>query len=367
MRIFNQSYTLGEIWALKRSIAGVLAHPPRLLNGARAGLSMRLNSPALLADPVLLLVEPSSRCNLSCRFCPTMGAEPGEQGELDMALYERLLDECGDRLIFLCLWFYGEPLLHPELERMVRMARQRGIMVAVSTNGVALTPQRASALLDADLDWLFVSLDGATAATHDGHRGAGSFDRTVENLRWLLTERRRKGLSKPLVELKPILHRDNEHERDAMLALGRELGADRVTFQKLTWTHNPALREHAPRDEHMVLSYPQGGPRAQSCHRSLSSAVVAWDGTLLPCCEDHGRSLPMGHLDHDGMLAAWRGHRWHGLRQDQRLDAMAPALCRRCHIADFEQVNLSVPLRGAPLQGLRRALRRRWGPRSATG
>ncbi len=348
LRVLNQRYTPRELWVLRRSIARSLANPSRLANSARVALSLALRREEPLGDPLLLLVEPSSRCNLSCGFCPITEQPPTEAGELDLALYERLLDELGDSLLFLCLWFYGEPLLHPALEDLVAQARSRGVMVAISTNAVALEPERARALLEADLDWLFVSLDGASAATHDAHRGDGSFDAATRNVAELIRQRELLGLSKPLVELKPILHRGNEHEREAMLELGRSLGVDRVTFQLLTWTHDPDLRQQAPTDPALVLDYPSPGPKPHTCGRSISSAVVGWDGALLPCCEDHGRSQPLGSLAHGGSFRdAWRGEAWRRLRRGQRDPSTVTPLCRRCHIGDFEPVNLSVPLKGA--------------------
>ena len=368
MRVFNQTYTWREIWTLRRSIARALANPTRMVNGARTALAVGLRSQALLGDPVLLLVEPSSRCNLTCGLCPITNTPPAEQGELDLDIYQRVLDELGDSLFFLCLWFYGEPLLHPQLEAMVAQARRRGVMVAVSTNGVALEAPRVQALLDADLDWLFVSLDGATAATHDANRGEGSFDQASSNLRHFIRERYRRGLRKPLVELKPILHRDNEHERDAMLALGRDLGVDRATFQLLTWAHDPTLRARAPRDPRLVLSYPDARSKPHSCARSHSTAVLGWDGTLLPCCEDHGRTMPLGDLAQADFRTAWKGQAWRALRDDQRQHDTRPPLCQRCHIADFERVNLSVPLaRWWPERALHRSLDRLRELRSATG
>ncbi len=369
LRVLNQRYTPRELWALRRSIARALANPRRLVNGGRVALSLALRREEPSGDPLLLLVEPSSRCNLSCGFCPITDQPPKQAGELDPALYRTLLDELGDSLLFLCLWFYGEPLLHPQLEDFVAQARRRGVMVAVSTNAVALEPERAQALLAADLDWLYVSLDGATAATHDAHRGEGSFEAATRNVAGFVRRREALGQSKPLVELKPILHRGNEHEREAMLALGRSLGVDRLTFQLLTWTHDPDLRQQAPTDPALVLDYPSPGPKPHTCGRSISSAVVGWDGALLPCCEDHGRSQPLGSLAHgESFRDAWRGEAWRRLRRSQRDPAAVTPLCRRCHIGDFEAVNLSVPLKAAlprlgpvSLSGLARGLRRARG------
>jgi len=341
LQILNQRYTSREIWALRAAIAGALT-PRRVASVARTVAAARLHDPRLLADPVLLLVEPSSRCNLACRFCPSPGDRDHDRGDLDLDRYRRLLDEVGDTLLFLCLWFYGEPLLHPHIARIVAMARERGVLVALSTNGVALDERTANDLLDAGLSWLFVSLDGPSEEEHDLNRGEGSYRAAVENVRRFVTLRNRRGRA-PLVELKPILHRANVPRRDAMMDLARDLGVDRVTFQLLTWQHDPGLRAFLPDDPALVLDYdghrPTGG-----CRRAWTSAVVGWDGTILPCCEDHARSLALGHVD-AGFRAAWHGPRYRALRESlQGAGANRPSLCQTCHVSDFDVVNLTFPV-----------------------
>ena len=75
----------------------------------------------------------------------------------------------------------GEPLLHPRFLDMVRAAKQRGLRAEVTTNALLLDDAVAAGLLEAGLDQLVVSIDGASAEAFGRVRGA-SLARVVENV-----------------------------------------------------------------------------------------------------------------------------------------------------------------------------------------
>lgn len=75
----------------------------------------------------------------------------------------------------------GEPLLHPRFPDMVRAAKERGLRTEVTTNALLLDDTMAAALLEAGLDQLVVSIDGASAEAFGRVRGV-SLSRVVENV-----------------------------------------------------------------------------------------------------------------------------------------------------------------------------------------
>ena len=79
----------------------------------------------------------------------------------------------------------GEPLLHPRFLDMVRLAKRRGLRAEVTTNALLLDDELAAGLLEAGLDQLVVSIDGASAEAFGRVRSGASLDRVVENVRRL--------------------------------------------------------------------------------------------------------------------------------------------------------------------------------------
>src|SRR5207249_6059776 len=130
-------------------------------------------SPAL---PAALQVEVTGACNLRCRMCLVRyrPALSKTEGSLSFKRFAELVDAVPG-LQVLTLQGLGEPLLAPDLLRMIEYASSRGIDTGFNTNGSLLIPERAEALIRAGLAWLHVSLDGATAATYESIRDGGPF------------------------------------------------------------------------------------------------------------------------------------------------------------------------------------------------
>lgn len=106
--------------------------------------------------PVMAHIIPIRRCNLSCTYCneyddfsePVPAETMIERLDLLAALGTTIVTFSG-----------GEPLLHPELDRLIAHVRSHGMMAAMITNGYLLTERRVKQLNDAGLDHMQISID----------------------------------------------------------------------------------------------------------------------------------------------------------------------------------------------------------------
>jgi AdoMet-dependent heme synthase len=114
----------------------------------------------------------------------------------------------------------GEPLYRPDIFELASYATQRGLRVALATNGTLVSEEVARAIANSGVRRVSISLDGADAATHDAFRGIpGAFDAALRgfgNLREL-------GMS---LQVNMTIARHNAHQLPAVLKLAIELGAD---------------------------------------------------------------------------------------------------------------------------------------------
>jgi MoaA/NifB/PqqE/SkfB family radical SAM enzyme len=106
--------------------------------------------------PVLAHLIPIRRCNLSCTYCNEFDnfSKPVPLEELFRRV--DLLAALGTTIVTIS---GGEPLLHPQLEEVVRRVRSHGILAGMITNGYLMTPQRIELLNRAGLDHLQISID----------------------------------------------------------------------------------------------------------------------------------------------------------------------------------------------------------------
>jgi|DewCreStandDraft_4_1066084.scaffolds.fasta_scaffold03120_8 MoaA/NifB/PqqE/SkfB family radical SAM enzyme len=106
--------------------------------------------------PVLVQIIPIRRCNLSCAYCNEFDRTSAPvPTDVMLRRLDRLI-ELGASVI---TFSGGEPLLHPELETLVRHVRRAGRMATVITNGYLLGPERIERLNRAGLDYLQISID----------------------------------------------------------------------------------------------------------------------------------------------------------------------------------------------------------------
>jgi MoaA/NifB/PqqE/SkfB family radical SAM enzyme len=145
-------------------------------------------------------VEPTSRCNLRCLTCVRrVWNEP--EGDLGWPVFEALIDGLNafpdvGTLVFAGT---GEPLLHPRMADMVRLAHRKGLRTEITSNGVLLNRSLVDELAAAGLDQFTVSVDGADPKTHGDIRGGLPLSTILRNVR-LFYRRHRLG-SRPLVRV----------------------------------------------------------------------------------------------------------------------------------------------------------------------
>ena len=106
--------------------------------------------------PLLVHVIPIRRCNIDCGYCNEYDkVSPPVPYETMVARIDRLQD-LGTSVI---AFSGGEPLLHPQLDDLIRHIRSHGMMAGLITNGFLLSVERIQALNEAGLDYMQISID----------------------------------------------------------------------------------------------------------------------------------------------------------------------------------------------------------------
>jgi MoaA/NifB/PqqE/SkfB family radical SAM enzyme len=127
----------------------------RNLRGAR----MIAGAFASTDHPLLAHIIPTRRCNLACEYCNEY--DDFSKPVPIKAMFQRVdkLAELGTSVITIS---GGEPLLHPELDEIIRRIRKRGMIAGLITNGYLLVAERIQRLNRAGLEWLQISIDNVT-------------------------------------------------------------------------------------------------------------------------------------------------------------------------------------------------------------
>jgi len=120
------------------------------------GASMAARALASTDHPLLAHIIPVRRCNLACTYCNEFDdfSKPVPTEEMF-----RRIDKLGALGTAVVTISGGEPLLHPELDDVIRRIRANGMIAGLITNGYFLVAERIQRLNRAGLEWLQISID----------------------------------------------------------------------------------------------------------------------------------------------------------------------------------------------------------------
>src|SRR5438876_235900 len=108
------------------------------------------------AHPLLVQIIPIRRCNIDCGYCNEYDKVSAPVPD---AVLKRRIDKLAELGTSVVAFSGGEPMLHPDLDALIRHIRARGMMAGLITNGYFLVPKRIEQLNAAGLDFLQISID----------------------------------------------------------------------------------------------------------------------------------------------------------------------------------------------------------------
>ncbi len=187
----------------------------------------------------------TSRCNLACAHCYISAGLGGHGGrELTTGEAEAFIEDLAEMGIPLLLFTGGEPLMRHDFWELADCAAAHGLKTALSTNGTLITRAVAERIKDSGIEYVGVSLDGATEDTHDAMRNQpGCFRKAVQALRNCMDIGLKAGI-------RVTLTRDNYEELEALLELSEELQVPRFCVYWLV----PSGRGRAIYDKQLTPS-----------------------------------------------------------------------------------------------------------------
>lgn len=172
------------------------------------------------SKPRLIFWELTKGCNLHCIHCRATATELSSPRDLPTAKAKSIIEEIAAYASPILVLSGGEPLYRRDVFDLARFASDRGIRVALATNGTLVTKDVAKKIVDSGVKRVSISLDGADAETHDTFRGIpGAFEAAVYGLRNL----KQLGMQ---VQINMTIARHNASQLPDVLELAKGIGAD---------------------------------------------------------------------------------------------------------------------------------------------
>ena len=251
--------------------------------------------------PLHVDMELTNKCNFKCSFChqATNWLERGDRQEASWHLIKLVIKQCRDLGVpSMKFNWRGEPLIHGQCERAIRVAKNQGIMeVQLNTNASLLDGKHAEDIIASRLDRLIVSCDSADRDTYNRLRRGGDFDKFVNNLRMFRAkcdEAKSVGKKVPRVRMNVAVQSANCGELERI----EEFFGDLVDEFRYNEIYNP-------------MRSIDGGEsrvgRKRGCPQIYQRLIVSAEGDIIPCCVDYKKMVTLGNILSGTTLGqAWR-------------------------------------------------------------
>lgn len=318
-----------------------------------------------LCGPILGTLMVTYRCNFHCAMCdmPIKACTHAQKGKIEFATprFLQIIDEFAALGVPGIGFTGGEPLLREDIFELLAATRKRGMIAHLNTNGWLLGDEQARAVIAIGVDSVNVSLDGASAATHDRiRRCAGAFDRAVSAVERLTRLKRQQG-SHVRIKTVAVIDETNIDEVPEMIALAKKLGTDCIEF--IPRQPFGDLSENViPSPDHLVkvdklVDYLLGAmkqginienspahlklfrhsfaehPSPVRCGAAFNSLAVDCYGDIFPCVPWINWGKATGNIDNDSLAHLWYSPAY----QKQRKDV---SRCRDCYLNCQTELNL---------------------------
>lgn len=144
--------------------------------------------PFVSGAPFLVVWDITYACNLKCKHCYASAGKSLED-ELTTGEAKQVIDKLDHASVPIIAFSGGEPLVRKDIFKLTKYAHDKGIYVAVATSATLITKEKAREMKEAGIRFTQISLDGATAETHDNFRGInGVYEKTIQGIKNCVNE-----------------------------------------------------------------------------------------------------------------------------------------------------------------------------------
>lgn len=335
-----------------------------ILNGIRDG--------AIYNSPYHAEFSPTDACNYECFFCNSAFVDRSKRLPWDL-LERTLRDLIAGGLKSIRLAGGGEPLIYPEVENILDLCLENRIGISnITTNAFKLSPKIAEKILKLDTTEIIVSFNDVDPERYALTNGTTerAFHVVQDNIRYLLDQRLRLGLTRPKIVQQFFLWKGNYEQIERAYDMAVELGVDNIYIRDMYGiapekvmndaelhiagenmkrlierdkergilivgfsnerilqeqkTHGDQYGDHVDGSRRVPLWRSEHPTRSEYCYIAWYSTVIRGNGEVFPCCMLSATPgyTPLGNIKKTPFMEIWNGANYAKLRSELREFAM---------------------------------------------
>lgn len=287
--------------------------------------------------PLLIDMEVTSRCNLRCVMCEHTYMRRGQQ-DMDQAIFRSVIDQSAKYGPGIRFIMFSEPFLLGDIIERCRYVKSAGLLLHITTNGTVVDHSHIDDLIEAGVDSITFSFQGADREEYVFIRRPGDgYGKLVDNIRYTKEKRDLDKKRKPFIQVSTTITQRDKPENIELFK--KEWGkiADRVTVGLTSWSR---IAEYRPDIyEFMGIKSDQGRRKYTPCQDIFTKVAILANGNITVCCDDAEGRLTVGNIRSDKIKDVWDSEVYGGMRKilkNMRMDMLD--LCKNCYPAyDFRK------------------------------
>lgn len=293
-----------------------------------------------LAQPFVVYIELTNKCNFVCPWCPTgnhlQQKVTKNSGTMSLELFKKIVADCkalttktGKKLKGVSLYMMGESFIHKDAIQMIEYVRQADVTdnISISTNGSLLNNDDiCQKLVDSKINDLSFSMYGTSNDDYKKVSPVFTFDHILQNAKRIKDHRAKAGQASPRIYFKFF---DHTKVIDDMAPFLLE-HCDEITFEEpFNWN---ALYTKETR-----IRIPNKKFDTKYCSSPWYVMALSWDGAALTCCSDWSWHTKVGNVREQSVEEIWKGIQLYQFRKNivEGKQSQNPA----CNGCTFYKVN----------------------------
>lgn len=289
--------------------------------------------------PKNMLIECSNGCNLSCIFCANRKMTR-ERGKISFELLDKILKEAfelGTREV----GFYttGEPLINPDLEKYIYLAKKVGYeYIYLTTNGVLANLIRIKRLISEGLNSIKFSINAINKNDYKMIHGAYKYDIVMNNLKELWHWKSNNDIDCKIY-VSYISTKYTEYSIETIENHFKKY-CDKVLITNVR-NQSGLVPEIVGVLENKNEKNKIQGKRSLPCYYPFNTICVTKEGYLTACCTDFQNYLAYADLNKTTLREAWYSIEITRLREMHLKGILGDTLCNNCI---YNDMNLPMPI-----------------------
>ena len=272
--------------------------------------------------PPYLQIEPTSVCNYRCVFCYQTDNKfnkrsQGYMGHMSFETFKEVVDKAEGNIEFISLASRGEPLLCPDIKKMLLYTKGKFLNLKINTNASLLDEKMSYAILESGVKTLVFSADAADGKLYSELRVNGKFETIIKNIEKFQEIRLKHFNSNIITRVSGV----KVSEKQKISEMNNFWGnlVDQVAFVNyVPW-------ENVYESKQLDIQTP--------CSDLWRRMFVWWNGDVNPCDVDYKSKLKVGNIKNNNIEELWNSKSYTILRNEHNANNRAKINpCSKCNV-----------------------------------